>query len=627
MSQWDEQGYIGAIFEPLSNELLLNEVGIFDGDVPSSWSLTGAEATNALQSAFEYAADLAYREYLYVMRYTETPWGRFGGLLKTETLEATLGLLKEDAAVFAVVLDEGFGNQNMWAELRCCVWPLWKWVLDIMTALQGNEFEEVSDPIDTELHEWSRCPKTTKTCENVFNFCRGQSTSRANAMSAERVAHCTVMSNEAALHGRPISAISPAAKLVSSVALSSIAFKASANHDFSLGNALLERFMHAAYTEMSADQFALSGMRWKALRTLHPHVSRFAHLWDCRLVTRGQILWKPGSLASEPEGIVIGRSERGVVAMRVQLRRFDEEVYATMDVARGRLPAHVLFIADTAGWTTLKPSIVSKHAGHVRRQLKGLVFKVPRKRPESLETAHAEEGFRGLTVPLLEKLIVETAGLSLGTKKLLEKDLALMAVEHYLPHLSHEDAMLRVHKRNMKATSGATRIITEKNIDLLKQHGHLNEDDVQGFEKCVDREKLTAKFVNAQAAIKASGGVHVEGHGYIPKDIPNRAIAVEEARRYVPQRQGCWIGLNKDAAWLVKAPYRKKLPKSLTVGFSHWEDNRQAFLHVLAWIWEVEKEDNPEAACPYELKSCDCDHCWLSMLVDQPGNTNPPEKE
>ena len=67
MSQWEEQTYIGAIFEPLFNEKLLNEVGIFSDDIPSSWSLSEAEATNAPQSGFEYAADVAYRECSYVM--------------------------------------------------------------------------------------------------------------------------------------------------------------------------------------------------------------------------------------------------------------------------------------------------------------------------------------------------------------------------------------------------------------------------------------------------------------------------------------------------------------------------------------------------------------------------------
>ena len=85
------------------------------------------------------------------MRYTKTPWGRFGGLLKTKIKGNTLVLLKKDAAVFARVLDDVFENPIMWAELLCLVWLFWTWVLDIMTALEENEFEpELEEPKEPE---------------------------------------------------------------------------------------------------------------------------------------------------------------------------------------------------------------------------------------------------------------------------------------------------------------------------------------------------------------------------------------------------------------------------------------------------------------------------------------------
>ena len=78
MTQPKSKAYIGNIFDVFDDEDFVNEIGIFQGDVTSSWSIGDSEASDALSSAFDYAADSAFNELAYCLRYSHMPPGQFG---------------------------------------------------------------------------------------------------------------------------------------------------------------------------------------------------------------------------------------------------------------------------------------------------------------------------------------------------------------------------------------------------------------------------------------------------------------------------------------------------------------------------------------------------------------------
>ena len=68
--------------------------------------------TKVMDSAFKYAAELAYQELLYCLRYSHAPPGMFAGVLKVNTKADTLDKLKKcyemfiDVSKAALVFDE-----------------------------------------------------------------------------------------------------------------------------------------------------------------------------------------------------------------------------------------------------------------------------------------------------------------------------------------------------------------------------------------------------------------------------------------------------------------------------------------------------------------------------------------
>jgi len=566
---------------------------------------TLAWLVKVLEGAFSYCTELVFQEVLHLMRYSDSLPGQFGGLLEAKTTPNTLAALKKSYYCFIELSKHARVDALVKAEMELCVWPTFSWVLEILVGLDEYEFKELCSDLEAEVRGWSRCPKSTKMVENLFNYCRGLMTARAKTMSSQMVQHSSVQSREDVAMDRQVTKPTPQAKLESAGHTDPLAFKADANNAFSLGDHLLEDYIASNRSELSPFSFLMSGLRWKALQHAAPRFDQALEYWRSLLLQQGSLVYAKTAKANAPEGLVIGTTDRGAIVLPVTMHRDGSIIFCKLDLS-GPFTYKVIHVQCSQDWMACETAILSKlpKLNSVEPSC-GLLFQTGFDPPAALEKLHAKTGFKGLTVERM-KIIVHDWTIPLGEKPpRLEKDWALLLVKFFLPSLSHAEAMLCVEARSLRNVSPFTRVITEDTLSLLQKQGELDEDDLGKFQKVVDAEKLAMKVGKSALKIAKTGPdcLTGSGYGYVPKGIPNKALSLAEARTFTPKRLGCVLSLNKDAAWEIKTPYREKTPKSHSVAFSSWESNRAALVECLKWAWAVEQEIDPNVACPFDFET------------------------
>lgn len=149
-------------------------------------------------------------------------------------------------------------------------------------GLDGTEFESLSALVETDVGDWSRCPKTSALVERLFNFARCPCTAKAKKMSVERLQHSCAISGLDVLHDRPLTPPSCSTKVHAPTRIEPAAFVAKSNHSFSLGDEFLEDFIENAESEYNNDVFLQSGLRWMALQSSHPDFIGTQEFWKSR---------------------------------------------------------------------------------------------------------------------------------------------------------------------------------------------------------------------------------------------------------------------------------------------------------------------------------------------------------
>ena len=593
--------YIKGIFEPLVDTLFCNEVGVFQGPITSSWALCMDDACNVMASGFAYACELGFQELAYTARKSKTLPGMFGGLLRDTTRSDALERIRRLSVTFDILVEDAKVSEVARQELDLLVWPDWTWVLEMLLALMEMDFIEVSEPILSELAGWARAPKSTLAIEDLFNACRGQATSYAKAMSASRVHHISLTAGLDQKHGRPLTPVSTQAKVDAPQKLDPSVYKVADIHKFSLGDDLLKKFLDKETIDQSSGIFNMMGLRFAALQRAEGDAGKVRGFWKSLLIRRGVILWPKDGNAKAVIGLVIGSCDVGVAYVPVNMLARHGGHFVTLAMDRWKIS--FLCIGNFDEYRALDTQVFVENSDNpntVPVTNVPFILKVPSVRPKLLEAISADDGFRFLTIPRM-KMIADEFRIDYKEKKpRLEKDWALLLVQHFLPHLSLNDAMMRVNRRNLKEVSPYAKVIHEKSMDALRKAGELSADDVEMFEKASDHEAAAKKFALAQSAAAARGEARgVEGFGYAPKDLPDKGMTLLEARAFSPKRAGCWIGLHKDESWQAKTPYRPKTPKSQSAKFSTWGDNRTALISVLKFVWAVEAEMPDPEHCPY----------------------------
>jgi hypothetical protein len=554
-----------------------------------------------MDSAFNYCCEVVFQEVLHLTRYTGSLPGQFGGLLREKTKGDTLNTLKQTWDVYRELCKCALLSEDVKEEMRLCVWPSFSWVLEMLVGLDEAEFKDVPPLVKEEIAGWSRCPKSTKLIENVFNYCRGLMTARAKTMGADKVQHSCVQSQLDIEMDRPITKPSQKAKLDAPDRIDPLAFKANENKSFTLGDDMLEEFVESRVPEMSSTSFLDSGIRWVALMHAAPHFQLAMDYWLSLLCRKGMLLYRHDAPAGQPEGIVIGSNDCGALVLPVIMYSAMDKIWVKRDVSKEEFNHKFVHVSDTTDWKAVSTSCAGRApVAQSKHPCTGLVFSVLREAPCSLEKLNAYDGFKALTKPRMQELALIHDIKPDGKVVRLENDWALLLVKHFLPSLSVEEQLMCVKRRNLKKMAPFTMVITDENLANLQKQGELDEDDVAGFKKAADTARLAKKLGASSLKVSKGATGSAPGFGYVPKGLSNKAYSLAEAKQYCPPRTACVLAIHKDKAWMIKCPYRKTVPKSHTATFDSWDNNRKALVFVLKWAWDVERELDPMSTCPYD---------------------------
>jgi hypothetical protein len=286
-----------------------------------------------LQCAFDYACELLFQEVIYLMRFSTVPPSTFGGLLQESTRATCLTLLEDTYETFLAIEGESLNSVSLRAELRHLVWPQASWVMEVFVCLDETSFQSVDDDMLTELKQWSQCTKTTQIAESGFNTLRANTNVRGKRMSADRVFHTLSKSKLARENDRPAAKITNDAKLAA-VEIEPGAFVAKENHNISLGDDLIQKFIDSPVTEQSHDSYLKMPLRWEGLKWCKHNLSIRRNLWLALLTRPGLIIYKKDAGAKSAEGLIIGSSESAIVVLPVEVKAFAGEVYAQLCFAK-----------------------------------------------------------------------------------------------------------------------------------------------------------------------------------------------------------------------------------------------------------------------------------------------------
>ena len=402
-------------------------MGVFQNDTTSSWSLGESASDLVLKMAFAYSCELVMQELLWLMRYSHGLPGKFAALLKNTTRDATLQDLKSDWNLFMRMEDMAKSSNSFAEVFKLCVWPRLSWVLQVLVGLAEQEFETVDQQQLNELRDWSRCPKTTKQIEDAFGACRAASLSSGSRMCGERVFHTLHTSGIAESADRPVEKATNQAKLCAAQIPPS-AFKANSNTTFSLDNKLLDDFMTSNESELSAQNYLLSPLRWLAMKSLPEDFSGWDALWLSLLCRPQTLLYKSEASCLQAEGLVIGVSEVGVVLLPLRLAWYHGFCYCKLDFRDGAFQWEPVFMTDMNAWRVGHCSIRTKLPDNTTPPGAGLFLLCDQERaPEALYKSAARDGFRGMKIHYMEKMCVPR-GIDMSSRPRLEKDLAFLCV-------------------------------------------------------------------------------------------------------------------------------------------------------------------------------------------------------
>ena len=254
--------------------------------------------------------------------------------------------------------------------------------------------------------------------------------------------------------------------------------------------------------------------------------------------------------------------------------------------------------------------------------LRGIVLVTPKKiKPEPLLKSAARRGFCRLTVHHMSALVEDAEVPFKGRRPDRERDLAELLVRWQFPDVSGRGLEEFLKHRSMKAPQAHPTILCEENVQAVEGILHDDELDVakQTVVKCAPArkpqgDKHAAGNVAASSSSSSSGGgaaaaqssssmVAAAGPGPRARAIPPGSYTADQAREFMPQGGGAWLGIHSGAAWQVKYPKKATYPKSHTQTWS--EDDKgpshfEALLGCLKWAWDAHSEATGQI-CPWTL--------------------------
>ena len=232
---------------------------------------------------------------------------------------------------------------------------------------------------------------------------------------------------------------------------------------------------------------------------------------------------------------------------------------------------------------------------------RGLTIAIPKPTGMAILKHSAMHAFPKLTVPYLKKL-VSFLEVPCAHMPQVEVELLTLLLNYLLPTLTGPERAEILAKRTLKSKIKFDSILTVAGIeDVIAQCA--DHDDVDAavaeakkYAHAVEGIKAAA-FAKAKA--KAKGAAVKKKKKLAAKDT----ASVEEARKYLPPRDGCQLYMESEWHLRWKVTYTTVLlPSTTSACFEEGcdESKRNALTHCLRWAW-AEHERYSGEACPWDL--------------------------
>lgn len=235
---------------------------------------------------------------------------------------------------------------------------------------------------------------------------------------------------------------------------------------------------------------------------------------------------------------------------------------------------------------------------------------------QPLIKAAARTAFAGLTVAMMQKLVIKAGMKHEGPRPHREQELAEMLVRWQFPEIGQDEMNSFMMHRQLKAPSRHETVLSPENAALVE--GMVCEDDLAEFKQTVGRRCASKKSSDRAESGKATSDRAPQPEGGAGsacssvagqcssgvKRIPELDHTVSDARSYCPPPPppGSWIGIHTGKSWQVKYPGKPTAPRSHTVTWGARQDctKHDALLLCLRWVWCVHTEVTGEQ-CPWQL--------------------------
>ena len=494
------------------------------------------------------------------------------------------------------------------------VFPHWSWTTTLMLDLWEHQFQGLSLERREALEKWCRGWATTKVDEDAIGYLKLKA-SQSERKTLSRMSRWAHLAQSDLLEGygrHPVTIANDDMINASGVPLTAEVFKA----DLDDNTMPLQHFASmeepAGLPKMTPEKFHTIGLRFAAYVKAQNY-ENLAAAWWCLLLQQHKLLCEllPDGNRHKVVGLVLLTTEHYALIWKVKLLSREHKLFSIIPLEKPYWDVFLLMQPLTKFFLMEIQAVSPRRVKQLGCAKCELAFTVKGGKQEILHCA-AKAGFKGLTVPWLERLYEELK-VPIRPRPSKEAELVKGLIQHIFPEASDEEVMGWVKQRG-KVEEVLPSVLTEEVLEVVQQQAAIDEGDHEEFVKQVNVEKRWSQKASASEP-SSSVGVAISVDP-VPSDehhsqrvlLPNPVDwdvdnpSVEVARTWLPMVAGCKI--HKDERyfhrWSIAYPGgpQKIYTKAWNTTTSPLETLRQ----LLDKVWQVHFNLTGEE-CPFNLRT------------------------
>ena len=395
---------------------------------------------------------------------------------------------------------------------------------------------------------------------------------------------------------------------------------------FSLGGSKGLKQMSSNETWVSLSPANHSMIAWasRAMLCLREDLSLLKQCWQSLLPPVGWVLAR--NLDFQNLTYVLKCTPWGVLGWPMRPDRATDKdgkvfQYFCLDLS-AKTAVQFSVITDVSKWYMLDAVVRSpaflQFRGLQRLKSKGIIFQHTQWR--GLLEAAASLGFRGLTLPNLQKLYTKLGIKHEGKRPSTVKDVIRSLLKHCFPRETAESLEAMLAKReSAELTELGSIINSAKHLELAEQY--LEPEEVQKCKKKLQRlsrdedempdctlEELAKSAASSGAAAESSEAAQPSSKRQKrraePLAIDWKKIEIESIRKCMPQgKHGAVIvsqELKLASRWRVQYPRTTPGHQTFSLVYHDGPSERRSVIACLRWAWKVHGQEGGEQ-CPFDL--------------------------